>query len=271
MIKEQVQSKLMNLRCKDRLFFVWLCAVRALPFLGVAGNFKYWEGHDDGVDQKQRHLFSVLKALDVVWSAYDAFKIGGPVAFSTAEAEAAAEDADAAADTAADVAADTYTHAAAAAAKAIVYAAESTAEIGSIYKAADAADAAVRAAEAAAVVIDLESILENDLAIIESKNWHNRRPSFIDNTEVYGDVRDNFQNALSEIYGDVWDDFQYALRELDCEYWGNWYTRVFDRGFKLNANDRKKIQTRLNVPDEIKKRGAASVARYVNSTGKLNK
>jgi len=41
--------------------FAWLCAVRALPFLGIRMRFRYWKRNE-----RQEHLFSIFWTLDVV-------------------------------------------------------------------------------------------------------------------------------------------------------------------------------------------------------------
>ena len=66
--REQVQESLSDFSRMDVCFFAWLCAVRALPFLASRGNFDYWKQIKEG-DQRQRHLFAVLHALDVTYGA----------------------------------------------------------------------------------------------------------------------------------------------------------------------------------------------------------
>jgi hypothetical protein len=43
---------------QNKVHFAWLCAVRALPFLGENGDFRFWE---DSINQ---HLYNVLFAID---------------------------------------------------------------------------------------------------------------------------------------------------------------------------------------------------------------
>ena len=84
---------------------------------------------------------------------------------------------------------------------------------------------------------------------------------------VFGDldVLVNGTRSFSHYdYGEkIWGDFQNLLRDLDCEYWLDWYTKLFEKGFVLDDEDRDEIKTRLNVPKEIQAQGAAAVAAYM--------
>ena len=55
-----VEREVANLDSSGILRFVWLCAVRALPFLGMHGNFHYWK------DCAEMHLSNVLHAVDYI-------------------------------------------------------------------------------------------------------------------------------------------------------------------------------------------------------------
>ena len=60
--QEEIISRLSGFTHKDICFFAWLCAVRALPFLGVRGSFDYWKRSNK--DDRQKNLFAVLRAID---------------------------------------------------------------------------------------------------------------------------------------------------------------------------------------------------------------
>jgi len=77
MTKEQfdqlIEENIKVLNKSQILHFSWLCAVRALPFLGSKDPFWYWKKQD-----RQKHLFSVLNAIDNIYfpnhqSAYAAY------------------------------------------------------------------------------------------------------------------------------------------------------------------------------------------------------
>jgi len=264
--ENKVREGLSGFSRGDICFFAWLCAVRTLPFLVVNRNFDYWKRKD--VDNRQKHLFSVLHAIDAAYAARTAAARTAAARTATAYAARTAADANAAAADAADAYAAYAARTAAYAARTAdtAYAARTTdttyaartaeATAYAARTAADAADAnaaaAVYAADAYAAydaqdvarsAIDLKSILVEDLEIIEAG-----RHKFKSDTAVYGSI---------------WDNFQSALRDLGCEYWSDWYADVFAKGFTLNDKDREEIELRLSVPPEIMNQGAADVARYV--------
>ncbi|MDH6303848.1 small GTP-binding protein [Parabacteroides sp. PF5-5] len=63
-----------------------------------------------------------------------------------------------------------------------------------------------------------------------------------------------------KIYGKIWGNFQQALKKEGCEYWGKLYSNLFESGFEL---DLEAFERRINVPVEIRNRGAAAVAKYL--------
>ncbi|MCL2476529.1 COR domain-containing protein [Candidatus Bathycorpusculum sp.] len=239
---DKIQESLSGFALKDVCFFAWLCAVRALPFLAIRGNFDYWK-HTNRGDQRQKYLFTILKSLDIVANAYN---------YETA----------ASADTRVDVAVAVRATAAYADTRAIDAAVRAVAaavrvatvdDFAFTYDApdtvaTDAADAAVEAFAFGGSTIDLKAILIEDLRSIKSGN-------------------NAFRRNLA-VYGDLWGNFQSALCKLGCEYWGKWYTSLFKKGLVLDNEDYKEIQARLKVPAEIMEQGAAAVARYLKEAEK---
>ncbi|MDR0869186.1 MAG: hypothetical protein LBN39_00175, partial [Planctomycetaceae bacterium] len=59
--REEIKSKLRTTLTKkgDVVKFAWLCAVRALPFLGAKGNFNFWKE-----EEREEYLYSLLLVLD---------------------------------------------------------------------------------------------------------------------------------------------------------------------------------------------------------------
>jgi len=227
--RERIYEKLSDLSYEDIRLFAWICAVRALPFLGAKGNLKYWKNTKSG-DKRQKHLLSVFRALDCVYAAN--------TAASVYAAAAAAYDAVSFAD--AGYVATAYI-AAADAVFAAVYTAYAAVSADPVADAANGAEAA--AAAAAKYKIDLRPILLRDMATMQAG-----KRSF---------------NQDTDIYGIKWDNFQSALYDLDCSYWGDWYAKVFSKGFILDNDDYSEIEMRLNVPGEILELGASAVASYV--------
>jgi len=215
-----------------------------LPFLAVNGNFDYWK-HPKTGDQRQKHLLAILRALDAVrTSAYNATDASDAYAYAAADAARAA-----------DTARTAY---AARAADTAAYAAAYAADANTDTYAADAARAANAATYAANYyAIDIKSMLLDDITTIKS-----RKRNLLATLKNIKNEKRKFKND-TDIYGELWNNFQGALREAGCEYWGKWYEQVFAKGFMLDDADREEIDLRLSVPGEIQARGAAEVARYV--------
>ena len=55
--EDQLKNKLQKMTEEQIVLFAWLCAVRALPFIGAKGNFNHWKQKD-----RQRHLYSLKSA-----------------------------------------------------------------------------------------------------------------------------------------------------------------------------------------------------------------
>lgn len=43
MDQEELKKRLSKLRREQLVRFAWVCAMRALPFLGAQGNFNFWK------------------------------------------------------------------------------------------------------------------------------------------------------------------------------------------------------------------------------------
>jgi len=90
---------------------------------------------------------------------------------------------------------------------------------------------------------DLRNIIISDLECIEANQL------------------DRLNNDVS-LYGETWNAFQRNLKDVGCDYWAKFYEDLFHNRFHF---DKKELERRLNVPDEIKKNGACAVARYLKS------
>ncbi len=267
--RDKVEERIKNFNQEQCVHFAWLCAVRALPFLSVRRHFNYWEE-----DERQKHLLSVLRAIDFAGSAY----VGDEVAIADSAAEAAyaaAAAADAATGSAADAteavaraadAAAGVADAAAYAVSAVSEAAVAAAAAGAAAAAdttatavaatAAAAGAAARAATAATFAasntrdVEIENIFNwvimNDIEVVESKE----SKDFHHDTSIY---RNNWKSLLED------------LRENDCGYWAKHYDELFENG--LEEDEEELFRRLYNVPDEIRWGGAASVGRYMENSG----
>ncbi len=168
---ERQIKQLENAKQERVVFFAWLCAVRALPFLGEGGHFDFWR---DG-EARQTYLYGVLLALD-------AAKRG---LFSRVRTVARA------ATDAADAAVAAVAHMGRAAGVADAAAAAAYAACSPSFAAKDAAANAAHDALSAGVPEDLlwedlRHILNDECALLHR------------DTAVYGSVWDNFQTALRD-------------------------------------------------------------------------
>jgi small GTP-binding protein len=112
--KNNISYRLEKLSPEQRGKFSWLCAVRALPFLGEKRNFDYWEE-----ESKQKLLFLIFRCIDTSADVYRLGHIGkifdaAAAAFAATAAETYAHYATAATYAAAAAATTAATHAAAA-------------------------------------------------------------------------------------------------------------------------------------------------------------
>jgi len=211
-------------------YFVWLSAARALPFLGIKEGFKYWAEAD-----RQKHLLSVFYAVDV--ACLNIVTDGINARTSSTVSYLANVAASAADDTAAN-------YVASAASRATNPFGVSTSSY--INVACAAYDAAKSSIAVSLVHIDnMANTIIDDIINIRTNNLH------------------QFNNDTS-IYGGIWYDFLADLKDAGCEYWANLYENLFTSGFIV---DKAKLERRINVPDEIKAKGAAAVGKYLEGLG----
>jgi len=64
------------------------------------------------------------------------------------------------------------------------------------------------------------------------------------------------------MYRYCWNYFLDNLKSVNCDYWASLYEKLFESGFEL---DIEVLERRLNVPDEIKAKGAAAVGKYLGN------
>jgi len=231
--REQVETNLKPLDRRQTVFFAWLCAVRALPFIGVKGQFNYWQKED-----RPQHLYAIFRALDI--SNFYITGRGGSAAADTARAAAYASYG------AAAFAADAAAAAAFAAAADTAYGGAGTAFAAGAAAAVGAGTAYAYAAAGARA--KLQKTILSDIQIIQ-KGEH------------------KFENNL-DLYGKIWNNFQTALEKEGCKYWGELYEGIFKRNFVFSEQDKEALERRINVPKEIREQGAAAVASYLEQIEK---
>jgi GTPase SAR1 family protein len=180
---ELVQAKMKNFTRSQRIVFQWLCAVRALPFLGEKKLFSFWDKED--ID---RYLLSVFTALDVA-RAYD-------VTFDRPISAAAAH-------RAANAVSHSYIRAAAAARSAAC--ASKASGYANEFEAAQAAviAAGITGRKSASLI----NIILNDLEAIKADNSDN----LDNNTAIYENIWTDFIDSLCEIGCGYWARWYEAL------------------------------------------------------------
>jgi len=226
-IMKQVLRETRDLNHDQALFFVWLCSVRALPFIGLTGSFKFLGENTD----INKNLYSVINTIDIA-ANYD-----GDTNYS---------DARVAAYTTVDII------------NRAVHSATNTADIVAAHTTTRAAISAVFATEFSST----NNVNTDDAADIDASEYNMKLYNniFEDISYIKQGVYDKFNNDIS-LYGDTWNNFQKALNDVGCGYWGRLYENIFQSRFKI---DKKGLNIRLSrVPYEIKEQGAKAVADYL--------
>lgn len=268
---EEIKKELEDLDAKQLCQFAWLYGVRALPFLSVDRNFSYWSA-----DDKQKHLYSIFNALDV--SAQFLFLNK----FSSADIRAACDAADKVAKTAraADVAAAYVAAAYAITANKVLNATARVATAIATYD--DANKNFHTAARVAAATRDYNNAAKvadaaYDISTVATKDYADAVKAYTDAIaenlaidsillEDINAIRDNKLNLCSHdvsIYVELWDSFLEDLKNNGCGYWAKLYEDLFENGF--DKLDLKELERRVNVPNEIKYKGAVEVGRHLEN------
>ncbi|MCL2323819.1 MAG: ADP-ribosylation factor-like protein [Oscillospiraceae bacterium] len=229
--KEQIEKELKKMKREQIVFFAWLCAVRALPFIGVRGNFDFWKEKD-----RKKNLLALFWALDVtVYNRYNTI-----VRFADSEIAQIAE----------------TTQIVEATRTAQIYALVVNTTISSSTSTTDASAIAF-AVSAATFAISSVGAIDKSYVYYQ-KNMKNVLLTDIKDIQNGHAITNNDINW----YGKIWESFQKALAEENCSYWGDLYRQMFKDAFVL---DEISLQRRLNVPNEIKEQGAAVVASYLEA------
>jgi GTPase SAR1 family protein len=233
-----IKNRLKKLSSEQKAKFAWLCAIRALPFLGAKSNFGYWKE-----EKKQMMLLSIFRAIDIsAYALYAANAAEYAAEYAAIDATNAANAVDATIDAAEYAAA----YAAACAANATVFATDAA------VFATDAAKYATYAAEYAVEAYAANSDLNKNkfLELLCS-----------DIDKIYENKNNDFDNGFV-IYGGIWQKFLDELKAIGCGYWANLYMDLFSSQFRINN---EKLKLRINVPMEIREKGASSVGKWLEN------
>ena len=227
--QKQIEKELKLIAIEQVVDFAWFCAIRTLPYLGSNSNFNFWKK-----TERQCHIYTMFYALD--------FNTSDPI--STGKAAA---DAYAAASAISGISDGKASLVSTNAALTVAYAVDAFNALidNNINAAVTFATAAARDAIAAAYANDK---INNELKAILLEDLKN-----IQNNEKGHSVH-------IELYGEVWDNFQNALEKEDCSYWGRLYKNIFNDELSFS---KKNFNWRTSVPKEIEEQGAAKVANYL--------
>ncbi len=236
MNRHEIEKRLKKLDKKKKNLFAYRCALRVFPIIGYQGNFDFWKEN-----KRKIHIVSLFRALDS--SKFYFLNIDRIFNSSAADTAAAAADAAYAA---------AYADAAAAAAAAD--AAYAAAYADAAAAAADAAYAAAYA-DAAADAIKININIENEILLDLEKLEKNID---ISNVPLWNKMPKEFNKVLL--------NFEKALKDLNFNYWWKVYKEHFE-----NRINQKHLKRRINVPQEIVKRGGDNITNYLLGLEKLKK
>lgn len=82
--KRKVEQILYKIDMGQKKYFLWRCAVRALPFISSNGNFNFWPE-----STRQKYLYAIFNALDYAAMLADSYKVANAEAIRDAAIAAA--------------------------------------------------------------------------------------------------------------------------------------------------------------------------------------
>jgi small GTP-binding protein len=245
--REQVEKELRKLSREEVVRFAWRCAVRALPFLGAKGNLDFWKE-----EERHKYLQSLFYALDL--TAFYADHFASDKNYDTNSTKIIPN--------IAQIIKVNIAAAAKAAQVPIKYAVNADNSPYHIYTALSVSYT-VQVVHVSGPIINLvvdAATTSAKAALSASAIFHYLTFLQMTSKELKKDVD---AGEWANLYNLVWPNFKNVLEENGCEYWGNWYQKIFEKGFVLDNEDQVEIAMRLDVPDEIRDQGAATVGRYM--------
>lgn len=248
---EKISNKIKKLSAKQKVHFSWLCAVRALPFMGVGEYFDYFCGlytlaHKD---DKQETLFSLFWTLDLIaaliFDIPSKYNIWDPDPWESSYTVSC--------DVKNLVKETKYKYAdtvfsAAYAAQAIAHASEV------IIYGNGSEDGAIEHVIGAACNADAACFTFNKYS---KSGFQELLLSDID--KICSNKTNEIISSLY-IYGVCWENFLTNLSGIKCGYWADLYEDFFLNNFQF---DMQKLETRVNIPEEIRKNGASKIAKWL--------
>lgn len=211
----KIYKKVKYLSKEQVQLLAWRCALRVLPFLGAEGNFISWNALD-----RQKHLYSIFFILDIAANKKDeTFGIAFDAIKNAME----------------------------------VVSQEKTPLVNIIIKMANVA---------ANFLPMYYDYLPFAIASAMAYSCHVIGGNEKFHLAIFKDI-DSLQKGVTpiskEIYGDVWDNFTQALEKEECRYWKDLIMQFFEDGYA----EEEALQLRLNVPKQIRDKGAIWVGEYL--------
>ena len=244
--REEIKKHLKGLTPRQKCQFIWLCGVRALPFLCVGGmvddaDVEFWSS-------KQGLLYCIFYTLDscVKFTFRDLSNNISPFAIDAADVV----------NSAAFLIYTDYKYTAYAMYSVAHTAFCTYAPIGAAAAEAsrgfDSSSPATCLADADPYnIYDIKNILLNDISLIHSNRFN------------------KIELCSNDNYGRLWKEFQSVLNEIGCGYWANIYINLFSNGLKI---DWDALECRMKAPESIREFGiadeigAADVAAYLSNS-----
>ena len=242
--EKQVKEELIGLTEGQQTEFAWHCAVRALPFLGSNGHFDFWTNRN-----KRYHLNNVFFALDITVYLH----LTGSLSDKGSKIVTRID----------EMATNAIKHAYLPTLKELED--DIDVDLNTNLKAyLDASYALNTIVNAFRAVLSSRPIKSAYLTAIAAQNTNNNLAPII--LEEINQINNNNKPAItSKSYDEVWENFQQALKNEGCEYWGKLYQDIFDKNFEYDWDE---LERRVNVPGEIRRKGAAAVGKYLEELAK---
>jgi len=251
---EQLKNELQKMDREQIARFAWLCAVRALPFVGAKGNFNHWEEM-----YRKRYLYYLFRLLDISYYSI------------LAGAEAAEEDLDVYYEETGIYYhyGDPYKRLNPYPDRNIGYSAASAAR--SVHEAYQTAANYDKFAGFEEEITNAACCALNAAAYYDTKDDDDDDCNYNGPTStkmqqiLLGDIKniqkwDKISHNDLSWYKEIWFKFQQALHREGCSYWAHLYNEIFEKSFVLNG---KALEKRLSVPSNICEQGAEAVADFL--------
>ena len=243
-----LKNSLLELSKEQLVRFIWITGLKIIPFLGIKGNFDFWD-----TKNRQAHLYRIFSSVDFCElhmhniclefisknkisienilqqlnrvGLNENFKLVDYIVFSLAYFNRA-----------------TFSFLESDLNRAISY--------------------------RAARVDCIDYTLTGVGYIIKALNYCKATINFEENTiDDLNKIKRN-EKYLSQnpnLFEGIWNSFIAACKETNNQYWGYLYQDIFNNGF---LTDEETLIKRLAVPEEIKAEGAAAVAYFLVSLEK---